>query len=230
MRNTPHPQAPCVFLDRDGTVIHNRHYLSDPDGLELLPGAAQGLALLHGLGCPLVLLTNQSGIGRGYFDHAAVRRVHARLKDMLAAQGAPLDGIMYCPHAPEDGCACRKPGTGLALQAVRQWPCLNLKARLAAGRVVMVGDNPCDVMLGHALGGKAVLVRTGGGAALEARLAAALAAGPCARSDGEKAGSTPEECCLPPHYVADGLDDAARWIARAFGLKGLPGSVPTGTP
>src|SRR5437588_12156724 len=96
-----------VILDRDGTVIVERNYLSEPDGVELLPGAASGLQKLQALGLPLVLITNQSGVGRGLFKMEAVDAVHERMMTFLEEQNIKLDGILVCPHTPQDSCECR---------------------------------------------------------------------------------------------------------------------------
>lgn len=145
-----------VMLDRDGTIIAERHYLSHPDQVELLPGSASGLRTMRDLGCGLLVLTNQSGIGRGYFDVGMLVRVHDRMKELLAAEGVELDGIYYCPHTPEQGCDCRKPATGLALQAAAEHG-----FDPATGFVV--GDKRCDVDLGRNIGARSILVRTGYG-------------------------------------------------------------------
>ena len=145
-----------VMLDRDGTIIAERHNLSHPDQVELLPGSASGLRTMRDLGCGLLVLTNQSGIGRGYFDVDMLAKVHCRIKELLAAQGVELDGIYYCPHTPEQGCDCRKPATGLALQAAAEHgfdPAMGF----------VVGDKRCDVDLGRNIGARSILVRTGYG-------------------------------------------------------------------
>ena len=146
----------AALLDRDGTLIVERDYLSDPEGVALLPGAAEGLRRMRGLGLLLVVVTNQSGIGRGYFSETALRLVHERLESLLAAEGVRLDGIYHCPHAPDDGCDCRKPGTGLAQRAARE-------LGLSLARSAVVGDKGTDVALARALGVPAVLVTTGHG-------------------------------------------------------------------
>ncbi len=156
-RRSGDKSAPAVFLDRDGTIIAERNYLSDPAGVELLPGAAEGLRRMSALGLPLVLVTNQSGVGRGYFGRDAVERVHGRLLELLEAEGVRLDGIYACPHEPAQNCACRKPLPGLLHRAGAE-----LKLDLAAS--FMVGDKPCDVELGLGVGATALLVRTGYGA------------------------------------------------------------------
>ncbi len=145
-----------VLLDRDGTVIVERHYLADPDGVTLLPGAVEGLLRLRRLDLRLAIVSNQSGIGRGYFSDADLKRVNARMTALLAAEGIHLDGIYCCPHAPEQDCDCRKPKPGLVEAAARE---LDFDPRAA----FVVGDSRADVDLGRAVGATSVLVRTGHG-------------------------------------------------------------------
>ncbi|PKU23527.1 D-glycero-beta-D-manno-heptose 1,7-bisphosphate 7-phosphatase [Telmatospirillum siberiense] len=149
-----------VLLDRDGTVNVECDYLSHPDQLVLLPGAGQGLRKLRRLGFGLVVLTNQSGVARGYFDLETVSRVHERLRAMLQDEGVTLDGIYLCPHGPDDDCPCRKPRTGMVDQAVAEH---GFDPRQA----FMIGDKAVDVDLGHAVGATPILVRTGWGAEAE---------------------------------------------------------------
>jgi D-glycero-D-manno-heptose 1,7-bisphosphate phosphatase len=145
-----------VMLDRDGTLIEERHYLSRPDQVVLLPGVVEGLRALRQMGLGLVVLTNQSGIGRGLFDLDALRSIHERMATLLGAQGLALDGIYYCPHRPDEGCPCRKPATGMAMQAATE-------LGFDPGEGFMVGDKAVDVDLGRNLGAKTVLVLTGYG-------------------------------------------------------------------
>ncbi len=149
-----------VLLDRDGTLVESVPYLSDPDQLRLLPGAGEALRLLRDAGLGLAVVTNQSAIGRGYFDLGRLDEVHTRLIDVLAAERVHLDGIYVCPHLPDDDCACRKPRPGLALQAARE-------LGFVPSASFVVGDNLADVELGPALGATTFLVRTGYGAELE---------------------------------------------------------------
>ncbi len=148
------PSRRFVLLDRDGTVIVERHYLGDPDGVTLLGGAAEGLRRIIGLGLGLAVVSNQSGVGRGYFAIDAVTRVNARMSELLAAEGVRLDGVYFCPHAPDAGCRCRKPRPGLVERAARQ-----LDFEPAHGFVV--GDQATDVALGHAVGATTFLLRPG---------------------------------------------------------------------
>ncbi|MDR2726836.1 MAG: D-glycero-beta-D-manno-heptose 1,7-bisphosphate 7-phosphatase [Deltaproteobacteria bacterium] len=151
-----------VLLDRDGTIIEDRHYLADPDGVTLLPGAVAGLGRLAQAGYRLAIVTNQSGIGRGLFDLDAMHRVHERLAVLLARHDIHLDGIFFCPHAPEEGCDCRKPLPGLFGQAARS---LGVRPE----RACIVGDKEADVDLGRNVGARTLLVRTGHGRDAEAR-------------------------------------------------------------
>ncbi len=148
----------AVFLDRDGTLITNRHYGSDPDEIEFLGGVAEGLRALRAAGYRLVLVTNQSGVARGYFDEAAVAGMHDRLQRMLDEEGAALDGIEYCPHHPEGTvepyaveCACRKPAPGMLKRAARKHG-VDLSASW------MVGDIAADVEAGKRAGARTILV------------------------------------------------------------------------
>src|ERR1700740_1318918 len=126
-----------VLLDRDGTIIVERHYLSDPEWVELLPGAVSGLRQLSQMGLGLVVITNQSGIGRGFFDETRLELIHRRMSKLLAAEEVTLSGIYFCPHTPDTDCCCRKPRPGLVKQAARQ---LNFDLQDA----FVIGDKPCD--------------------------------------------------------------------------------------
>lgn len=128
----------AAFLDRDGVIIEDKEYLGDPEGVRLLPGAAGALRQLHGAGYLLIVVTNQSGVGRGFFTMADLDAVHARLADLLAAEGVTLDAIYSCPHRPEDGCICRKPAPGMLLEAMEAW---DVDPRMS----IMVGDQPRDL-------------------------------------------------------------------------------------
>ena len=151
-----------VLLDRDGTINVEKHYLSSPDQVRLLPRAGEGIKLIKQLGLPVAVITNQSAIGRGYFDLDTLNRINQRLCEMLADCGASLDAIYICPHRPDEGCACRKPAAELAFEAAEKFG-----ADLAESFVI--GDNVCDIELGKLVGAKTILVRTGYGAQLIAQ-------------------------------------------------------------
>jgi D-glycero-D-manno-heptose 1,7-bisphosphate phosphatase len=146
-----------VLLDRDGTLNVERHYLSRPEEVELLPGVAEGLRELRRLGLGLLVVTNQSGVGRGYFDEQALAAVHDRLRWLLRLEGADVDGVYHCPHLPAEGCSCRKPEPGLARQAA-------LEFGFELSESFVIGDKRCDVELGQRIGATSILVRTGYGA------------------------------------------------------------------
>ncbi len=158
-------QQRSILLDRDGTILVERRYLSDPAAVELLPHAAAGLRRLRELGFSLVVITNQSAVGRGYFDVQRLAEIHQRMIDLLAAEGVKLDGIYFCPHIPEDRCTCRKPLPGLVEQAAAA---LGFEPRQS----FVIGDKPCDIELGQAVGATTLLVRSGYGAEVEAQTAA----------------------------------------------------------
>lgn len=165
--STPVPRAgPTLFIDRDGVVIVDRDYLADPAGVELLPGVPAALRTAAAAGYALVGISNQSGVGRGRFGQAELEAVMERVDRALAESGTGLDAMYYCPHAPQDGCRCRKPGPGLLEEASAAF-------RWDAERSWVIGDKASDVELGRRLGLGAVLVATGYGAAERARVAAA---------------------------------------------------------
>lgn len=154
-------QRRFVILDRDGTIIEERNYLSHPDQVKLIPQAANGLRHLARLGLGLVVVTNQSGIARGFFDLLRLEKIHIRMCELLIAEGVQLDGIYFCPHTDEDNCTCRKPRTGLVDKAVAE---LQFEPHAS----FVIGDKPCDINLGHSIGATTLLVRTGYGARIEA--------------------------------------------------------------
>ena len=137
----------AVFLDRDGTLIVEKKYLSDPTDVELERGVIEGLALLQSVGWPLVVVTNQSGIGRGYFGLDAAVAVNDRIDAILREHGVVLSAWYLCPHAPEEGCRCRKPERGLADRAAEDLGIrleeLFRDRRQALRRRTRVGDR-CD--------------------------------------------------------------------------------------
>lgn len=151
----------AVFLDRDGTVNVEVGYLNDLDRLQLIPGAGMAIRKLNEAGLKVVLVTNQSGVARGYFPESFIHHTHALLKKMLGQEGARLDAIYYCPHHPKAGnlhytteCDCRKPRTGLIDQAARE---LDIDVKDS----YVVGDKWSDIELGQRAGTHTVLVRTG---------------------------------------------------------------------
>jgi D-glycero-D-manno-heptose 1,7-bisphosphate phosphatase len=143
----------AVFLDRDGTIIRDEHYLADPDGVVLLPGAGRAIQRLNKAELPVVVVTNQSGIARGMLNEAQFEQVTARLDQLLAATGARIDATYMCPHHPDytGACECRKPGTLLYQRAARDLG-LDLEGSW------YIGDKLRDVSPARALGGHGILV------------------------------------------------------------------------
>jgi D-glycero-D-manno-heptose 1,7-bisphosphate phosphatase len=178
-------QRPAVFLDRDGTLNEDTGYPADFRQVHIYPGAFEAVRLLREAGLAAVVVTHQSGVGRGYFGREEMDELHRRFAAVFAGRGAPLDGIYACPHGPDEpACECAKPRPGLGLLAARE-----LGLDLASS--FMVGDKAVDVEFGRAVGATPVLVLTGHGRAAARDLAAR---GPA------------------PAHVAAGLLDAARWI------------------
>jgi histidinol-phosphate phosphatase family protein len=156
-----------IVLDRDGTIIEEREYLSDPDQVTLIPGAAAALRQFQQMGFGLAVITNQSGVGRGYFDLEQVKLVHERLERLLSSEGVRLDGFYVCPHTPDDACACRKPSTGLMQQA-------SSELGFSLQDSIVIGDKACDIDMGRMAGATTFLVRTGYGAQYENSVAASF--------------------------------------------------------
>jgi len=180
----------AVFVDRDGTVNREVHYLASVAGLRLLPGVAAAIRRLGDAGFAIVLVTNQSGVARGRMTLATVDAIHAELARRLAARGATLAGIYVCPHHPDAGappfrrrCQCRKPAPGLVRRAARD-------LGLDLGRSYCVGDGAVDLALAAATGTRGVLVLTGHGRATRRAL----------------------DRRLPVAHVAANFRAAAKWI------------------
>lgn len=149
----------AAFVDRDGTIIREKEYLSAPGQIEVLPGAVAGLLELQRQGYEIVILTNQSGIARGLFDENQYHTVERELERRLSDRGVRILGTYHCPHHPDfsGACDCRKPAPGLAVRAARE-------LHLDPARSVFIGDRLRDVIMAEELGAQAVLVRTGYGA------------------------------------------------------------------
>jgi histidinol-phosphate phosphatase family protein len=142
----------AVFLDRDGTIIEDRSYISDPREVALLPGIADAISRINATLVPAIVVTNQSGIGRGYFTAEQGDLVTERVVELLARAGARIDAWYTCPHAPDENCECRKPGLLLFRRAAAENPGVDL------ARALYVGDRRRDVEPALALGGQGVLV------------------------------------------------------------------------
>lgn len=148
----------AAFLDRDGTIIEERNYLADPDGVELIDGVVEALRTLREEGFALIVVTNQSGIARGLITPEEYDAVERRVAELLAREGVELDGVYHCPHHPDftGPCECRKPGLGLYLRAADEH---GLESRGS----LFVGDRVTDLLPALELGGRGWLVRTGYG-------------------------------------------------------------------
>lgn len=178
----------AVFLDRDGTLIHEAHYLKEVKDLKLYSNTAQSIKKLNQKNIPAIMLSNQSGVARGYFSEDDVRFINSSMNDMLEQEGAHLDGFYYCPHHIKGiveeyakDCDCRKPRTGMLKQALRDF------AQIDPKQSYVVGDKACDVELGQNAGAKGILVRTGHGNEFN-----------------------PDSCT--PDYIAQDIADAIDWI------------------
>lgn len=192
----------ALFLDRDGTVCQEVGYVNHPSRLELLPGAAAGIAAARRSGFVCILVTNQAGVARGYFEEDLIRTTHERLERLLAEEGAKLDAIYYCPHHPAAGeppyrvdCACRKPRPGMLERAARD-------LGIDLGDSVVIGDKISDVEMAHAVGARGILVRTGYG-----------------RGEEEY---QQERWTTVPNHVADDLQAAVHWLLAEIERAGTP--------
>jgi D-glycero-D-manno-heptose 1,7-bisphosphate phosphatase len=178
---------PAVFLDRDGTITEEVGYLNHASRFRMLPFVAAAIRRLNAAGLPVIVVTNQSGVGRGYFPEALVHTVHELMAHQLAQAGAKVDAIYYCPHTSAENCNCRKPKIGMLERAAHEHA-LDLQ------RSFVVGDRFGDMELARNGRARGVLVRTGYG---EGELAWHAAKWP-----------------VQPDFVAEDLAQAADWILR----------------
>lgn len=145
----------ALFIDRDGTIAKDVPYCSRPEDFELLPGVGEAIRQLNKKGFRVIVITNQSGIARGYFTEEMLERIHQKMREDLARHGARIDAIYYCPHDPEEGCQCRKPKPGLIYQAAKEHS-------IELSKSFFIGDKSLDIEAGHAAGCKVVLISDGG--------------------------------------------------------------------
>ena len=138
-------KRPAAFVDRDGTIIIDKNYLQDPDGVQIPPGAVEALKRLRLKGYLLIVISNQAGVGRGLFGEDALRAVHARMIEMYRNQGVEFEATYYCPHAPDAGCGCRKPATGMLERACKDF-------NIDTTRSFMAGDSDADENLARNFG------------------------------------------------------------------------------
>lgn len=181
------PLRPAVFLDRDGTIAEEVGYLNHASRFRMFPFAATAIRRLNEAGLPVIVVTNQSGVGRGYFPEPLVHTVNELMTQQLAEKGAAIAAIYYCPHISAENCSCRKPRTGMLDRAA-------LEHALDLQRSFVVGDRYGDVELARNASARSVLVRTGYG---EGELTWHAAKWP-----------------IQPDFVAEDLTRAADWILR----------------
>ena len=189
----------AVFLDRDGTINEEVGYVNHLERFTLLPRAGEAIRLLNRHEIKAVVITNQSGVARGYFPESLIHLVHQKMQDLLRMEGARLDGIYYCPHHPEAGeppyrqrCRCRKPATGLIEEAVKELD-------LDCSQSYSIGDRGADIELGRQVGAKGILVLTGYG-----------------KGEWEYHG---DQWKVKPDYVARDLREAVQWILLQESIK-----------
>jgi D-glycero-D-manno-heptose 1,7-bisphosphate phosphatase len=144
-------QRPAVFLDRDGTLIEDVGYPRDPEAVRLVHGAVEALTAFRLAGFALVVVSNQSGIGRGFVTQDEADAVHGRFVQELRARGVEPDDVRYCPHSPEEACTCRKPAAGLLLASARE-------LRIDLARSFMIGDRAADAEAGRAAGCRTIVL------------------------------------------------------------------------
>ncbi|MEZ5306565.1 MAG: HAD family hydrolase [Pyrinomonadaceae bacterium] len=146
-----------IFFDRDGTLIEEVDFLSTVSETKLFPFTIEALQILKENGFRFAVTTNQSGVARGYFDESAVFAIHDRIQELLSVAGLVIDSFHFCPHMPDAGCDCRKPGTGMIIQATKIFD-------IDLGESWVIGDKKLDIGMGINAGTKTALVETGYGA------------------------------------------------------------------
>ncbi|MFO7727693.1 MAG: HAD family hydrolase, partial [Desulfonatronovibrio sp.] len=190
-----------IFLDRDGTIIQDMHYLHDPDQIKLIPGAAQAMKEMNELGLKIFLASNQSGIGRKYFTEEQYHLVQEKLLSMLTEKKIRIEDCAFCPHSPDNHCNCRKPAPGM-------WRKLSAEHGLSPAQTVMIGDKKADILFARNSGFAAcALVLTGQG--LQNMLKLGI--------DGDPAPwFEPEPHPMKPSVVARDINSAWNWIKQRF--------------
>jgi histidinol-phosphate phosphatase family protein len=161
---TSNIKMPAVFLDRDGTVIFAKNYLSYPEQVKLYSYAADSINRLRVAGFKVIIVTNQSGVARGIFTEQDLQKIHERFVFLLKKAGAEIDAIYYCPHIDEDSCNCRKPKPGMVLQGAKDF-------NIDIEKSYTVGDSISDYLLGFNSGNKGILVLTGHGKKQQIKIA-----------------------------------------------------------
>jgi len=193
------PGKSAVFLDRDGTINEQMGYINHISRFHLLPGVANAIKRLNDAHIPVIVVSNQSGLARGYFPEELLTAVHKKMDEQLAEKGARVDAVYYCPHHPEakeerfrKACNCRKPKPGLIFTAAKE-------LELDPEKSFVVGDRWSDIKTAAACGARSVLVRTGYG-----------------RGDEEYIGPFQE---IQPHKKCDDLQGAVDWILTQISPK-----------
>ena len=191
-------KQPAVFLDRDGTVCEEVGYLREVKDLQLIPGSAQAIRKIRQAGWKVVIISNQSGVARGYLTEETVQTIHAALQEMLQKEEAEIDGIYYCPHHPKGNppynmqCDCRKPKAGMLKQATKDLD-------LDLNRSIVIGDKLSDVQTAQRLNIPGILVLTGFG-----------------KGELEKYQQNWEK---KPDHIAENLLEAASWFLKNSSIK-----------
>ena len=191
-------KQPAVFLDRDGTVCEEVGYLREVKDLQLIPGSAQAIRKIRQAGWKVVIISNQSGVARGYLTEETVQTIHTALREMLLKEEAEIDGIYYCPHHPKGNppynmqCDCRKPKAGMLKQATKDLD-------LDLNRSIVIGDKLSDVQTAQRLNIPGILVLTGFG-----------------KGELEKYQQNWEK---KPDHIAENLLEAASWFLKNSSIK-----------
>jgi histidinol-phosphate phosphatase family protein len=198
MKNFSLQPGTAVFVDRDGTLNQDSGYVTSPEQLVLFPGVPEAIARLNDLGIKVIMVTNQSAIGRGMMTMQDLENIHARLDTLIRPFGASIDGIFSCPHHPQDHCVCRKPNTGLIYEAVDRFS-------LDLSRCYLVGDKLSDLEVAQKVAVPGILVLTSPYSACALQ----------ARDQGQ----------VSIEYVADSFAQAVVWIEQDL-LKGVNQTGP----
>ncbi|MEO6203415.1 MAG: HAD family hydrolase [Nitrospirales bacterium] len=193
MRDVSAAPGTAVFLDRDGTLNHDTGYVTSPEQLVLFPGVPEAIARLNHLGAMVLLVTNQSAIGRGMMTIERLESIHEKLAELISPYGARIDGIFFCPHHPQDGCGCRKPKAGLIDQALSRFA-------LDVSQCYLVGDKRSDLEAAQRASVPGVLVMTSSYSADVVK----------ARNEGQ----------VSIAYVADSFVHAVDWIEQQMISRG----------
>jgi D-glycero-D-manno-heptose 1,7-bisphosphate phosphatase len=205
----------AVFLDRDGTINEEVGYLDSLAKLKLYDNTAEALRLINESGMKAIVITNQSGVARGYFTEKFVRDVHAHIQKILREKGAFIDAFYYCPHHPTEGiplyrqtCTCRKPEAGMVIQASDR---LNIDLKHS----YIVGDMLKDIQIAGRVGAKGILVKTGYGMNTLTRDISGIPAQPSSQTDNANLSAD----ALYPNYIAEDILDAVKWIMKDRNAK-----------